>query len=102
MVDARIHAGINCASRSCPDIIAGAFRAETLDADLDTLAAAFVNNSAKGVSADGISQLFSWYGGDFEADYGSNEAFIEAFRDGGTAGVNMDGRLNYDWRLNGR
>ena len=101
-LDARIHAGLNCASRSCPDLIAGAFRAETLDADLDALAAAFVNNPTKGAGPSGISTLFSWYGADFEADYGSREAFIEAHRDGGTDGVNMDSSLFYDWRLNGR
>ncbi|MDG1481522.1 MAG: DUF547 domain-containing protein [Myxococcota bacterium] len=101
-VDARIHAGLNCASRSCPDLIAGAFRAETLDADLDALAAAFVNNPTKGAGPNGVSTLFSWYGADFEADYGSGEAFIAAHRDGGTDGVNMDSSLFYDWRLNGR
>lgn len=102
VVDARIHAGLNCASRSCPDIIAGAFRAETLDADLDALAAAFVNNPTKGAGPDGVSTLFSWYGADFEADYGSKEAFIAEHRDGGTDGVSMDTSLFYDWRLNGR
>ena len=101
-VDARIHAGLNCASRSCPDILGGAFRAERLDADLNALAAAFVNNPAKGASSAGISQLFSWYGDDFEADYGSVEAFISAHRDAGLDGVDLTARLSYDWRLNGR
>jgi hypothetical protein len=101
-IDARIHAGLNCASRSCPDILAGAFRAETLDADLDALAAAFVNNPSKGAGEYGISTLFSWYGADFAADYGSGEAFIAKHRDGGTSGVELGVSLNYDWRLNGR
>ncbi len=101
-IDARIHAGLNCASRSCPDIIAGAFRAETLDADLDALAAAFVSNPAKGAGPDGVSTLFSWYRADFEADYGSSEAFIAAHREGGTTGVDLETTLSYDWRVNGR
>ena len=101
-LDARIHTGLNCASRSCPDIIGGAFRAETLDEDLDAMAAAFVNNDAKGAGPSGISQLFSWYRGDFEADYGSGMAFITAHRDGGISDVDLDNTLNYDWRLNGR
>lgn len=101
-VDARIHTGLNCASRSCPDIIGGAFRADQLDADLDALAAAFVNNPTKGAGGDGISQLFSWYSADFEADSGSVEAFIAAHRGDGIDGVDLTTRLNYDWRLNGR
>ncbi len=100
--DARIHVGLNCASRSCPDQPSGAFRAATLDEDLDALAAAFVNNDARGAGPDGISQLFSWYGGDFETTFGSPASFIETYRDGGLSGVDMDTYLNYDWRLNGR
>ena len=102
VVDARIHVGLNCASRSCPDIIAGAFRAETLDEDLDALAVVFANNEGKGASASGVSYLFSWYAADFDAHYGSVSAFLDAYREGGSSGVNLDGRLYYDWRLNGR
>ena len=101
-MDARIHVGLNCASRSCPDIIAGAFRAETLDEDLDALAVVFANNEGKGASASGVSYLFSWYAADFDAHYGSVSAFLDAYREGGSSGVNLDGRLYYDWRLNGR
>ena len=101
-VDARIHAGFNCAALSCPNLLATAphvFRAETVQDELDRNTRAWLG-SAKGASAEGISQLFFWYGSDFEAHSGSVEAFIAAYREGGSAGIDLKRYLAYDWTLN--
>ncbi len=100
VVDARIHVGINCASVGCPDITAGAWQPETLDADLDAAAARFLAHPGKGAGPDGISTLFSWFAGDFEASHGGAAAFIDQHRAGGTSGVTLDSYLPYDWALN--
>ncbi len=98
-VDARIHAAFNCASYSCPDLADFAWRAESLDADLDAAAARFVNHPGKGAGASGTSKLFDWYRADFEASYGSSQAFIEAYAED-TSGIDYDADLPYDWTLN--
>lgn len=101
VVDARVHVGFNCFSRGCPDIAGQAYRAATLDADLDAMSMAFLAHPGKGAGPDGISTLFNWYRADFEAWSGSSEAFIEEHRDGGLDGVDTSVYLDYDWDLNG-
>ena len=101
VVDARVHMAFNCFSRSCPDIAASAYRAASLDADLDAQSTAFLAHPSKGAGPDGISTLFSWYAADFEAWSGSSEAFIEEHREGGLDGVDTSVFLDYDWALNG-
>lgn len=100
-LDARIHVGLNCASLSCPDILDGAFRASSLEQDLDRLATAFVDHAGKGAGPDGISQLFGWFRVDFEGSHGSVQAFVQQYRSGGDADVDYDTTLPYDWGLNG-
>jgi Protein of unknown function, DUF547 len=102
-VDARIHVALNCASLSCPNLRAAlpfAYLPAHLDEQLDAAAAAFVDDPLKGAGPDGISRLFQWYGGDFDAGYGGADGFIEVYRDGGLAGVDLDTWLTYDWSLN--
>ena len=100
VVDARIHVGMNCASVGCPDITAGAWQPATLDSDLDAAATRFLAHPGKGAGPDGISTLFSWFAGDFEASHGGARAFVEAYREGGSSGVNYDTYLPYSWELN--
>lgn len=96
--DARLHVGLNCASASCPDLPPGAFRGDRLDEQLDASAEAFLANEQKGAGADGVSTLFSWFAGDFEASHGSVEAFVSAYRDDGDVAYGT--YLPYDWSLN--
>jgi hypothetical protein len=98
--DARLHMGLNCSSRSCPNLSPGAFQGARVDEQLETLTAAFLDHAGKGAGPNGVSQLFTWYKADFEADAGSVEAFIDAHRAGGVDGVDLDARLPYDWSLN--
>lgn len=70
-VDARIHAAINCASKSCPPLQPYAFEPSGLDAQLDSVTAAFCS-SAPHVGVDDeaqeiqLSAIFDWYRADFE------------------------------------
>lgn len=98
--DARLHMGLNCASWSCPNVPPGAFQGGRIDAQLDALATAFVDNPDKGAGPGGISTLFNWFGDDFAATFGSTEAFIETYRTAGLDGADTTTFLPYDWSLN--
>lgn len=71
--DARVHFAVNCASVSCPPLAAEPYRADTLDAQLDTAARRYLA-SREGLRLDGntlrVSSIFKWYGADFVAEYG--------------------------------
>ena len=69
-LDYRIHAALNCAAVSCPPLQRRAWRAATLDRDLDAAFAAFAA-SPRAARLDGrtlvVSSLFDWFAADFEA-----------------------------------
>ncbi len=70
-IDARIHAAINCASRSCPALMPRAFEPALLDDQLDAVTRDFcstpphvrVDDEAKQIQ---LSAIFEWYQPDFE------------------------------------
>lgn len=70
-VDARIHAAINCASKSCPALMPYAFEPLRLDDQLDVVTRGFcshaphvaVDDEAKEIQ---LSAIFEWYRADFE------------------------------------
>jgi Protein of unknown function, DUF547 len=70
--DARIHFAVNCASVSCPPLAAQPYRPDTLDAQLNDAARAYLA-SPEGLRVDGdtlrVSTIFKWYGEDFVAEY---------------------------------
>ncbi|MEM1117094.1 MAG: DUF547 domain-containing protein [Bacteroidota bacterium] len=70
-VDPRIHAAVNCAAISCPPLQRRAFRASTLDRDLDRAWRAFLA-SPRAARLDGrrvvLSSLFDWFAADVEAE----------------------------------
>jgi hypothetical protein len=70
--DARIHFAVNCASVSCPPLAARPYRPDTLDAQLNDAARAYLASS-EGLRIDGdtlrVSSIFKWYGEDFVAEY---------------------------------
>lgn len=68
--DARVHAALNCASISCPDLHAGAFSAEELDKELDEGFKQLLENDSKGMrqGAAGeleVSSVFCFFPQDF-------------------------------------
>ncbi len=79
MGDARIHAAVNCASLSCPDLRPEAFRASILDEQLDQQFTEFLANPKKGSVFNAkknylrLSRVFDWFRDDFEGSGGSRE-----------------------------
>lgn len=107
--DPRVHYVVNCASYGCPNIMNRAWRAATLEADLDAAARAFVNHP-RGVTVlpTGelkVSSIYKW----FIQDFGGNDAGLLAhFKK--YANPALLARLTsrtaiasdtYDWSLNG-
>ena len=71
--DPRIHMAINCASRSCPPLIAEPFRLATLDAQLEAAARAFAASPHHLRLDEGvlrINPILDWFGADFAAGGG--------------------------------
>ncbi len=98
--DPRLHVAINCASLGCPNLV-HAFDAPRLEAQLEAATAAFLDAPTKGAGPDGVSQLFTWFAGDFErGGYTGKADFIERHRTEGLSGVDLDGGLDYSWQLN--
>lgn len=105
--DPRIHFAINCASRSCPPLLPEAYRAATLDTQLDGAARAFINKGAN-TRIDGdhlfVSRIFKWYRADFGEDipayilkYASPPLKPALKKLGSSAKVVY---MSYDWSLN--
>lgn len=102
--DPRIHAAVNCASKSCPKLLNEAFTAEKLDAQLDMVMKTFINdetrNKIKSAKKVELSKIFTWFSGDFKKDNPSVIAFINKF-----SNIKIDEKadisyLDYDWKLN--
>ena len=75
--DPRVHYSVNCASFGCPNIGTKAWRAETLDADLDAAARDYINNPRAVVAGpDGlkVSSIYVW----FKSDFGGSDAGVIA------------------------
>lgn len=105
--DPRVHYAINCASFSCPNLMAEAWEPATLDAELGAAARAYVNNP-RGVTVTDkglvVSSIYDW----FEADFGgSKEAVIDHLLKYADKGLAQQIQANpkirsytYDWSLN--
>jgi hypothetical protein len=106
--DPRVHYAVNCASIGCPNLKRTPWSAETLEADLEAGAKAFVNHP-RGVTAnaDGsltVSSIYTWFKEDFG---GSDDGVIAHLRR--YAGPELAETLKgsprisgneYDWSLN--
>jgi len=73
--DGMTHYGVNCASISCPSLLAKAYKGSDVDQMLRANAKAYIN-SQQGVSVDGntvtLSSIYDWY----RADFGGNAAGV--------------------------
>ena len=111
MGDPRIHFAINCAALSCPPLIPEAYRAATLDAQLDARVRAFVNDPAQfTVAVEGgrrtvrVNIVLDW----FKEDFGGRDGirpFLARYTAGSDTGVLKDPDaglefIDYDWTLN--
>ena len=108
----RVHYAFNCASVGCPDLRDAAWRAETLDVDLDAAARAFVAHP-RGIDVDDdgdidASSIYRW----FRKDFGGTERGVlehvsqyavgekrTAIQAALAAGEGIDD-YDYDWSLN--
>lgn len=119
--DPRVHFALVCASASCPDLRAEAYRGSRLDAQLNDQVKTFLSNPHKGLRFDRasdtlyLSSIFKWYAGDFTG----GSTIIAYFARGGIvdwvvhhlpAGEAAAIRgadpsvsyMDYDWSLNDR
>ena len=119
----RIHAAINCASISCPDLRDEAYIGERIDIQLHDASRNFVNSKYKGVLIDKdknkikVSKIFKWFGDDFFSVYQMQEFINKPDKQNGTLGfiykyiiddekeyiLSGDYKLkylSYDWGLN--
>ena len=114
----QVHAAVNCASLSCPPLRAEAFRAESLEAQLDEQVRAWLLDPGRNrlEPEDGrvrISKIFDWYESDFTAgreggdsqpvllwiaDHVDDEGLAARLRRG--ARTLRVRHLDYDWSIN--
>jgi len=100
--DPRIHFAINCASKSCPNLLNEEYTSDKLDEQLNTQVKKFLNDKTKnkiGSNKLELSEIFDWFEDDFDA-YGGVIPFIDRYTD-----INIEENaeisfLPYDWSLN--
>ena len=105
--DPRVHYAVNCASISCPNLMAKAFTGDALDKMLNQGAHDYINHP-RGVTIKGgklrLSQIYSWY----RKDFGANDAellrhlstYAEPALKKQLAGIETIAGYDYDWSLN--
>ena len=106
--DPRVHYSVNCASIGCPNLPTAAWRAASLDADLDAAARAFVNHRRGAEVMAGnklrVSSIYKWFRDDFGADDAAVIAHLKRFAAPELAAklaqVSAVGEDQYDWSLN--
>ena len=109
--DARLHAAIVCASLSCPELAARAYRAADLETQLDQAMRGFLADPGRNrwdpaTRTLHLSSIFKWFDEDFKKSGGSVLAFVRryappAVQAGIAAGETEIRYLDYDWALNG-
>jgi hypothetical protein len=101
--DYRIHAGINCASFSCPVLLNQPFTADNVDKLLEVAFASFVNDPQRNkISAQKVelSEIFKWFAADFERA-GGVLAVVKKYSETEILPTANVSYLPYDWSLNG-
>lgn len=99
----RIHFAVNCASVSCPRLRNEAFVGSRIEEQLEDQARYFINNSAKNKitkKCAELSKIFTWFKGDFTANGGTVEDFINKYSEIKITKKTRGKSLDYDWNLN--
>ena len=108
--DPRIHAAVNCASISCPNLMTTPFIGKNINTQLNHVFSNFVN-SKKGVQVEGnqlkLSDIFDWYGVDFGDNPEDIKKFISYYIQSRTEKQAILKATDityqsYDWNLNGK
>jgi hypothetical protein len=109
MGDPRIHAAVVCAARSCPPLRREAYAAERIDEQLDDnsrqwLANPQLNEFLPNSKTARVSQIFTWYEGDFSESGGVTSFLAQYARPGAQAFLREPGVAieyqTYNWGLN--
>lgn len=102
----RIHFALNCSAASCPPLWSQLYRPESVYAQLQEAAEAFINDPRFNRVEEGemrLSRIFKWFGEDF----GEVRGFVRSMA-GDTLATQLDALgpeprlryLKYDWSLN--
>lgn len=106
--DARVHAAINCASKSCPPLRNEAFVASRLDEQLDDQMRAFIADRERNrfnvpeLRAE-LSKIFDWFKGDFQRDATSIRGYLMRYAHESDKMFISNAKIaftKYDWALN--
>ena len=109
MGDPRIHAALVCAARSCPPLRREAYVAERVDEQLDDntrqwLANPKLNEFVSAAKTARVSQIFTWYEGDFAQSGGVARFLAEHAPPQARAFLSQPGVVieyqTYNWGLN--
>lgn len=98
----RIHFAVNCAAKSCPKLLNEAYMPEKMEAQLDKMAKAFVNNTEANTVSEKkaeLSKIFEWYKDDFTAS-GGVISFINQYLEVKVKDNAKVSYKEYDWNLN--
>jgi len=106
----RIHFALVCAAVGCPPLRNEVYTAEKLETQLADQSN-YVHSHATWMEYNRddkrlkLTQLYKWYGGDFEQVAGSVEAYVARYNSGLKADLDAGNRLDiewlqYDWDLN--
>jgi hypothetical protein len=104
LFDPRIHVGVNCASGSCPKLGNIAFTEQNIEASLEQLMTAFINDSSRNKLSKNtieISPIFEW----FQEDFTKNGTLIDYLNRYSKTKINLIAKvsyLKYDWSLNSK
>ncbi len=103
MEEPRIHFAINCASVSCPKLLARAFREASLEAQLQKATRDFINDPSRNVVSEGearLSRIFKWYRKDFTTADTSLVDYLNPYLSTPLPAGTPVSYLPYDWSLN--
>jgi hypothetical protein len=103
----RIHMALVCAAVSCPPLRSEAYTGTTLDRQLDDNGRIFLGDLEKNrYDAEKdilyLSEIFNWYGSDFNAKYGSHVQYALQVMRLDEVKPSEVKYVSYNWSLNGR
>lgn len=102
-----VHYAVNCASIGCPNLKPTAWRGDTLQADLEAGARAYINHPrGVAIAANGleVSRIYDWFKQDFGGDEAGVIAHLLTYADADLAAqIRANPQIvsyEYDWSLN--
>lgn len=107
--DYRIHAAVNCASKSCPILRGEAYVPEKLEAQLDEQMKLWLNDTSRNSFDETsgvikISRIFDWYEKDFDRWGGGVREVLRRYGPpSALKAIDKKGKIeyqDYDWSLN--